>query len=80
MCRFADGSPWSWVASEKRAPAVSVSSIVRLWTAAPMKLLMAMGLVIEALSFCKTAWKNASWRWIRLKSLSPSYCQYPSFR
>ncbi len=49
--------------------------MVRLPTAAPMKELMVSGLVIDAFTLASTARKNASCRWIRLKSDNPSYSQ-----
>ncbi len=60
-----------------RSPWVSVSSMVRLPTAAPMNELMASGFVMDEFTFCSTARKKASWRWMRLKSERPSYSQYP---
>ena len=51
--------------------------MVRLPTAAPMKQLMASGLVMDVLTLASTARKKASWRWMRLKSDWPSYSQYP---
>ncbi len=49
--------------------------MVTLPTAAPMKLLMANGLVMDELILARTARKKESWRWMRLKSDWPSYSQ-----
>ena len=53
---------------------VKVESMVTPWTTEPMKALRVSGL------YCFSAWlmsafRKAFWRWIRPKSLVPSYCQ-----
>ena len=77
MCRLDCEMPWNCSAMEIRSLSESVVSMVMLLTAAPMKLLMVMGSRVTRLSFVSTARKKASWRWMRLKSLSPSYCHSP---
>ena len=75
VTRWDDGSPRKTWAMWKRSPWLSVSSMVRLPTAAPMNELMVKGLVIDWFSLASTARKKASWRWMRLKSDRPSYSQ-----
>ena len=61
----------------KRSLSLRVSSIARLPTADEMKPLIASGLVIDVLTLASTARKKESCRWMRLKSESPSYSQWP---
>ena len=51
--------------------------MARLPTADEMNPLIAKGLVIEVLTLASTARKKESCRWMRLKSESPSYSQWP---
>ena len=65
---------WNSRASETSSATVKVESMVTPWTTEPMKALRVSGL------YCFSAWlirafRKAFWRWIRPKSLVPSYCQ-----
>ena len=62
-----------WTSSEM----VNVESMVTPWTTEPMKALRVSGL------YCFSAWlirafRKAFWRWMRPKSLVPSYIHSPS--
>ena len=72
VTRCDDGRPRKSSAMSRRSLWLSVSSMVRLPTAAPMNELMASGLVMDAFTLASTARKKASWRWMRLKSDWPS--------
>ena len=77
MIRCEEAGPWNSVAMWNRSLSLSVSSMARLPTADEMNPLMANGLVIDVLTLASTARKNESCRWMRLKSESPSYSQWP---
>ena len=77
MIREVDAKFRNCWASETSSEIVNVESMVTPWTTEPMKALRVSGL------YCFSAWlisafRKAFWRWMRPKSLVPSYCQYPS--
>ncbi len=55
-----EGNPRNWVARSNRSPLLSVSSIVKLPTAAPMKALIVKGLRLMESSLSSKARKKAS--------------------
>ena len=67
---------WNWRANEMRSLTVNVESTVTPWTTEPTKAFSVRGLYLVS-AWLITARRKAFWRWIRPKSLVPSYCQYP---
>ena len=57
-------------------PTVNVESMVTPWTTDPMKALRVSGLYLVS-AWLISAFRKAFCRWMRPKSLVPSYCQYP---
>ncbi len=69
-----DEKVWNWRASEMRSLTVKVLSTVTPWTTDPTKALRVRGLYLVS-AWLITAFRKAFWRWMRPKSLVPSYCQ-----
>ena len=75
VTRCDEERPLKSSAKLNRSVLVNVSSMVRFVTAAPRNALMVKGSRPVWFSLASTARKKASWRWMRLKSESPSYSQ-----
>ena len=74
MASDVEAKVWNSWARATRSLTAKVESMVTPWTTEPMKALRVSGLYLVS-AWLISAFRKAFWRWIRPKSLVPSYRQ-----